>query len=491
MTLRPSRMSLGVQLTLVLVGVTLALHLMLIAIDRINQRDQGRHRGRDLAPAAFAVIVPRLMDAPPEFRTSMVQVFSDPASRYVLGSAPKLLASDEQDTEFAAKVLAWAQRSGLPVSAVTVAERPAPPIPLAPPPGVASERSALFQLGEPPRTALFEQNPGTTAGWVTGEAPRRPAGQQSGDRPPPGPVSGGRVHTIAMELSETGQWLTLYRLERPAPINVSITKIIATILGTIAVAGLGILVGRRVMRPFRRLSVAADLIGRGERADPVAPQGPADVREIIAAFNRMGERVSQSVDYQIGLLRSIGHDLKGPLAAIRLMLGSVGPETTRQQIEDRLERAMGIINAIMAFSRATMRDGEMEQTDLAALLEAVVEEQAGLGHDVSLQVPNQLYVSCRFNAVERMLRNLVENAVKYGGSARASLTAEQGEAVIRIDDDGPGISEAELETVFMPFHRIATDTEGTGLGLAIVRSIAVDHGGSARLQNRPEGGLRA
>jgi len=521
---RLSRLSLGWQLTLVLAGVTLALHVVLIAIDRFAETEQSRQRERDLAPSAFAVIVPKLLEAPAQLRQSVVRVFSDPASYYVLGAAPALLGADVEDPEFAASVLGWAQRTGVPVTEVIIAERPAI-IPSLPPPGVSTERSAIFSLGEPARTALFEGDPNRVPPWVTGAPvplpggpgpgragpnapPSLPGGQRpaaDSRRPPPpgllpppiqallGPPdrSEGTVHTIAMRLEGTGDWLTLYRLERTPPVNASITKILATVLGTIVVAALGVLVGWRVMRPFRRLAAASEQLGRGERAEPVAAEGPHDVREIITAFNRMGERVSQSAAYQIGLLRSLGHDLKGPLATIRQMLVSVGPETTRQQIELRLERVLAIIGSIMEFSRATMRDGEMEKTDLGALLEVILEEQAELGHAATATVPNRLYVSCRYNAAERMIRNVVENAIKYGGTARASLRAEGDEAVIRVDDDGPGIAEAELEIAFAPFRRISTETEGTGLGLAIARTIAVDHGGSVRLSNRPEGGLRA
>jgi len=528
------RRTLGGQLTLVLVGVTLALHLMLIAIDRLAEIDKTRQRDRDLVPADFATVVPELLKAPVDLRQAVVKVFSDPANYYVLGAEPVLLEEDAEDAEFASTVLGWAQRTGLPVTEVLVAERTAPALIRRRNPGIEMERSALFDLGEAPRVALFEGDPDQVPHWVTGEDPDPPADAgppqprpervlpQGRQVPPgtaggtpgdgrPGPIMGPlmglwhgirgmfhstastqpKVHTIAMRLAETGDWLTLYRLERTPPANVSITKIIASVPGTFAVAGIGILVGRRVMRPFRRLAVSADRIGRGERGETVPVAGPEDVREIIAAFNRMGERVAQSTDYQIGLLRSLGHDLKGPLAAMRQMLGTVGPETTRQQIEDRLERALGIIGSIMEFSRATMRDGEMEETDLAALVEAIVEEQAELGRDATADLPEPLFVSCRYNAVERMLRNVVENAIKYGGSARASLAVEGDEAVIRVDDSGPGIPQSELEAVFAPFRRIATGTEGTGLGLAIARTIAIDHGGSVRLAHRPGGRLRA
>lgn len=486
MRLITDRLSLRVQLALVLLATTLGLHLMMIAIDRVAEADRGRQRFRDLAPMHFHAALPRVLGASEELRPTVLRLIGDPAHHWSFGPRPELFESDETDPAYAARTLAWARRVGLPVDAVIVAGRSAPPSRYRgdTPPGVAMERSPLLALGEAPRTALFER-PMRTPNWVREEA--RPDG--------PPPTAGVRVYTIAMRIEGTGDWLALRALSRPPPVNASITKLLATVLGTLAVTGAGLLVGRRLMRPLGRLSEAAESIGRGERAEAIPLEGPSDLREIVRGFNRMGERVTQSVDYQLGLLRSLGHDLKGPMAAMRSMLASVGPDTTREQIERRLERMNAIVGAIMSFSRATMRDGAIEETDLAALVEAVVEERAEQGDDtlfegVEGKEPGEpLYVRLRFNAVERMLANVVANAVKYGGSARARIAIEGDEAVIRVDDDGPGVPPSEIEAVFQPFRRLATDGEGTGLGLAIVRTIAVDHGGSVRLYNRPEGGL--
>ncbi|MEM6489781.1 MAG: ATP-binding protein [Pseudomonadota bacterium] len=493
MRARLARLSLGTQLTLVLVGTTLLLNAMMVVVDRIDREDRGRQRYRDLAPRAFAIVAPRYFDAPEAHRDTLLRVVSDPARHWTFGARPELRPHDVRDDAYAARVLLWARGRGLAVSEVIIAERPAPVH--GRPPGVAMERSPLLSLGEPARTALFERRGDGPPSWVHGRGPgqrdARGAGQERReDRPPPPRDVEARVYTIAMHFGDQpGSWLTLYLLSRPAPINTSVTKSLATVLGALAVAGIGVLIGRRVMRPFHRLAEAADRIGRGERTPALPPAGPRDVQEIVVAFNRMGARVSQSVDYQIGLLQSLGHDLKGPMAAVRGLLKSVGPETTRDQIEERLERVQGIVGSIMAFSRETMRDGEVEITDLAALVEALVEEQAELGREAGYRGPDSLEVRCRFNAVERMLRNVIENAIKYGGSARASLAVDGDEAVVRIEDRGPGIPAEALETVFAPFQRLANDSEGTGLGLAIVRTIAVDHGGSVSLSNRQDGGL--
>jgi signal transduction histidine kinase len=123
------------------------------------------------------------------------------------------------------------------------------------------------------------------------------------------------------------------------------------------------------------------------------------------------------------------------------------------------------------------------------------EDLRELGQDVGFTGPERLVARLRSVALKRALRNLVENAVAYGGRARVTLAAEAREIAITIDDDGPGIPEGELERVFEPFVRLESsrsrETGGIGLGLAIARSIVRAHGGEIVLANRPEGGLRA
>jgi signal transduction histidine kinase len=181
------------------------------------------------------------------------------------------------------------------------------------------------------------------------------------------------------------------------------------------------------------------------------------------------------------------------MAAMRALLRRAEPEETREQIEKRLDRAEGIVGGIMSFTRATLRDGDVERTDLMALVEAVVDEHDKFGDDVTLQDGDRLFVRCRFNAIERVVQNVVSNGVKYGQRVRVAIAKDDDMAVIRVDDDGPGIPPEMRDAVFEPFRRISDDIdapEGTGLGLAIVKSIVVDHGGTVSLTNRAGGGLR-
>jgi len=192
------------------------------------------------------------------------------------------------------------------------------------------------------------------------------------------------VQRLALRYEGTDEWLTLYALLRPASLNPYITKFFTSSLISLSLAAVFFVIERRMMLPLRRLSKEAERLGRGEAASVLAVEGPSDTREIITSFNRMNERVTQAVDYQIGLLRSLAHDLKGPLAGVKGLVASVGPDTTRDQIEERLTRVQGIVDAIMSFSRAVMRDGDFQTVDISQLMDVVIDERVELGDDCLL-----------------------------------------------------------------------------------------------------------
>ncbi len=154
-----------------------------------------------------------------------------------------------------------------------------------------------------------------------------------------------------------------------------------------------------------------------------------------------------------------------------------------------------MIGTTLAFARDEVRAEPRRRVDIAALLASVADDMADAGLPVTMRPAPSLSYDCQPGALKRAITNLLDNAVKYGKRADASITAGAKAIEITIDDDGPGIPEAELSRVFQPFYRVeasrSRDTGGTGLGLAIAQSIAQTHGGELTLANRPGGGLRA
>jgi signal transduction histidine kinase len=252
---------------------------------------------------------------------------------------------------------------------------------------------------------------------------------------------------------------------------------------------------RRITRPMARLAVAAEGLGRGETVPPLAERGPLDVRKTTRAFNQMNDRLQRFVRDRTRMLAAISHDLRTPITSLRLRAEFIEDEETRAKILETLDEMQRMTEATLAFAREEAAREDTRTVDLGALIESLCDDLAEMGLDVVFAGAERTPYPCRPLSLKRAIRNLVENAVAYGRRARVALTATGGAFQIAIDDDGPGIPEADFERVFAPFVRLeesrSQDTGGIGLGMAIARSIVRGHGGDITLANRSGGGLRA
>jgi len=153
----------------------------------------------------------------------------------------------------------------------------------------------------------------------------------------------------------------------------------------------------------------------------------------------------------------------------------------------------GMVREGLDLARSMDSSEKIRALDIDSLLDSVCADAADAGQDVTLEGASRAFVMAQPGALRRCLTNLVDNACKYGQLARVSVALEQQKVAIRIRDHGPGIPDAELESVFEPFYRLETsrsrDTGGTGLGLTIALNIAENHHGQLQLRNLPEGGL--
>jgi signal transduction histidine kinase len=303
-----------------------------------------------------------------------------------------------------------------------------------------------------------------------------------------------REVTISVPLND-GRWLNAASsfLQPRAPWSwpwlASLAVSAFVTLGIVA-----LMVGR-ITRPMRALAAAAEHVGRGEMVPALPVRGPSEIRKTVEAFNAMGERLSRFVRDRTRMIAAISHDLRTPITSLRLRTEFVEDETLKRDMVRTLDEMQAMTDAALAFAREDESVEETRNTDLAALIEGIVDDQAALGQDVAYAGPERLTWRCRPMSMKRAIANLVENAVRYGGKARVRLSESGAEARVIVEDDGPGIPEDKLKDVFEPFVRLETsrsrDTGGVGLGLAIARSIVRAHGGELTLENRSEGGLRA
>lgn len=254
---------------------------------------------------------------------------------------------------------------------------------------------------------------------------------------------------------------------------------------------------QRITAPLARLEAAATRIGHGERPELLPETGPLELAALARRFNAMARQVRDLLTARTTLLAGVSHDLRTPLARMRLaleMLKSDLSPTLIARLECDIEEMNGLIATLLDLARGLERE-PLEETDLAELLNGLVENTAS---DRAITVRCN---SCRLEVAPRALRralgNLLQNALRYAPDGPIDLVCETREASCRIGvlDRGPGIPPKRIAAMFEPFQRLddsrSPQTGGAGLGLAIVRELAKANGWQVRLEARAGGGLAA
>ncbi len=305
---------------------------------------------------------------------------------------------------------------------------------------------------------------------------------------------GGRSLVLSVRLGP-GRWLNAETVIPAPALAWAAPSLLASLLAALAISLITVLVLRRMTRPLQGLARAADAFGRGLEVAPLAESGPEEVRHTVRAFNLMQERLRRFVEDRTRMLAAIGHDLRTPITSLRIRAEFVEDEETRAKIVETLDEMQRMIEAALSFLREEAATETARTVDLAALIESLVADCTDLGWNVTFAATARPVLRCRPDSLRRALRNLIENAVRYGERATVTLERDRSTVRIAVEDEGPGIPPEMMERAFEPFFRLegsrSPETGGIGLGLAIARTIARSHGGDLRLANRAEGGLRA
>jgi two-component system osmolarity sensor histidine kinase EnvZ len=257
------------------------------------------------------------------------------------------------------------------------------------------------------------------------------------------------------------------------------------------------LIVARINRPLRELTGAAAEIGRGRTPPPVAETGPSEIRTLAHAFNTMAADLKRLDEERAFLLAGVSHDLRTPLSRIRLgleMLDGQGDAALKAGLVQDVADIDAAIGQFLDFARLAEGEAVFPEGDLNAIVREVCDRYTRSGKAVSTRLDALPPLALRPSAVQRLISNLVDNALRHGGPEVEVITRpENGRAVIEVLDRGPGIPPGETENMLQPFTRLdrARSTSGSGLGLAIVDRIARLHGGSVQLLAREGGGMRA
>jgi signal transduction histidine kinase len=261
--------------------------------------------------------------------------------------------------------------------------------------------------------------------------------------------------------------------------------------GALLIAAIAVLTARSLIAPLSKLAAAADALGRS--AEIVETPRPA-VREFAAihtAFETMQKRLKRFVSERTLMLAAISHDLRTPLTRLRLQTEYVADQELREGMLANIDAMRDMLTETLRFAEGDASADVSAPFDLASILISLCDEASDAGAKADYYGPNHVTAFGKRTAIRRMISNLIDNAVRYGGAARVSLREDATDWIVTIADDGPGIAPELFEQAFEPFQRLESsrnrETGGTGLGLSIARDIVLAHGGRISLANAPLG----
>lgn len=292
-----------------------------------------------------------------------------------------------------------------------------------------------------------------------------------------------------------GRWTVFERL-RSQPYDTWRWLSAGWILAGLAlILPIALLFADRIARPIRQFARASARLGADAQAAPIPVDGPVEIVEAATAFNRMQERIQRHLAERTTTVAAVAHDLRTPLARLRFRLERA-PEPLRDKAIADLEEMEAMIAAVLRLARDEAATVPHQRIDLAPLLAEVVAGYREQGRDVALSAAAaSLPIDGNPGALRRLIQNLVNNAIGFGGHARLAAVREGDTVRITVADRGPGMADVALARAFDPFWRAEGSrnraTGGTGLGLTIVQTIVQRHGGTIDLANGPDGGLVA
>lgn len=402
-----------------------------------------------------------VQEAPREWRERIVTALSDQTFRVSLSAQPPAIAAADDDTPVAQAIKDY-----------------------------LVEQLALGSTSQPRVSAALTDGP-MFGGWHPMMMGRGPMMHGFGAF---GPFGGFRDLRIAVPLPD-GQWLSFDTAVPASGPAFSRRFLVSMGLMAVIILAVSVWAVRRVTAPLAALSAAAERLGNDLNAPPMPETGTIETRQASRAFNTMQARLRSLIENRTRMLAAISHDLRTPLTLLRLRAENAETVSERDKMLATIAEMEAMVAATLQFARDEATAEPRRRTDVTALLASVVDDLADTGLPVTMEPAQPLVCECQPAALKRALTNLVDNAVKYGKRAHAAIHASPRAIEITVDDEGPGIPDAELARVFQPFYRIeasrSRETGGIGLGLAIALSIIQAHGGRLELSNRSEGGLRA
>ena len=253
---------------------------------------------------------------------------------------------------------------------------------------------------------------------------------------------------------------------------------------------IAILFLRNQTRPIVKLSKAAERFGRGEKVDDLRPSGASEIRKATIEFDRMMKRINKHLNQRSEMLSGISHDLRTPLTRLKLQLAMTDKKDTAKKMASDIDEMEKMLNDYLQYAKSQSEEDYVE-INIDKLVGDIL-----LNFDRSkyeFKVSESVKIYGRKNLLRRSLSNIVENGLSYGDKIFVEIKKTIGNAVISIEDNGPGLPKKEYENVFKPFYRVdksrSLNKSGVGLGLSISQDIVKSHGGNITLSESRYNGL--
>ncbi|PWI33844.1 two-component sensor histidine kinase [Vibrio albus] len=247
---------------------------------------------------------------------------------------------------------------------------------------------------------------------------------------------------------------------------------------------------RREIRPIRKLAKAATLMSSRLKVPEVKEEGSAELRAAVRAFNKMNRRIDSHIKDREMLFSSISHDLKTPIACLKLRSEMLDDDTDRERFCKIANDLDLMVKGALQSIKETDIHEDIEPIDFNQLIRHIKDTIPGSDDKIRIQGQINAHFAGKPLAIKRCFQNLIDNALKYGDKADITLLDDTESQTIIIEDHGPELDARQLSKFFDPYFRASGDTEGNGLGLTISQSIAKAHGGSIYLSLTNNGSLR-
>lgn len=251
----------------------------------------------------------------------------------------------------------------------------------------------------------------------------------------------------------------------------------------------------RFTEPLKQFKTAADQLGVESTTNVTLESGPSIVRETANAMNKMQARIQQLLENRTKMLAAISHDLRTPITRLKLRAQFIQDETQYEKAIRDLDEMETMISQILAYAKSEYNAELQNKMDLNSLLQSITDEYQDLNHNVQYKgVNNNVIIFGKRLALKRAINNFINNAIRHASRTDVCLQLVTDAIIVTIDDNGPGISDEDMESILEPFYRAdrarSSDTGGVGLGLSVAHDILLHHQAKLQLANRPEGGLR-